>query len=88
MINEQNKVTDQVKRVAIGADHGAFETKESIKTYLQTIGYTIVDVGTDNSSMPQGEWVEIYNKGITRQLQIFVLLHIDHALCNIPYRQD
>jgi ribose 5-phosphate isomerase B len=50
MINEQNQIIDQVKRVAIGADHGAFDAKEALKTYLQTVGYKIVDVGTNNSS--------------------------------------
>lgn len=41
---------EQVKTIAIGADHGAFETKEMLKSYLQVIGYTIIDVGTDNNS--------------------------------------
>lgn len=38
--------TEIVKRVAIGCDHGAFESKEAIKAFLQTIGYTVVDCGT------------------------------------------
>ena len=37
---------DTVKRVAIGADHGGFEAKEALKTYLQTLGYAVTDVGT------------------------------------------
>jgi ribose 5-phosphate isomerase B len=41
--------TAQVKRVAIGADHGAYQAKEILKIYLQSIGYIVVDVGTDNS---------------------------------------
>lgn len=40
---------DQVKRVAIGADHGSYDSKEMLKTYLQTIGYLVIDVGTNNS---------------------------------------
>lgn len=40
---------DQVKRIAIGADHGSYDSKEMLKTYLQTIGYLVVDVGTNNS---------------------------------------
>lgn len=40
---------DQVKRVAIGADHGSYDSKVMLKTYLQTIGYLVVDVGTNNS---------------------------------------
>jgi ribose 5-phosphate isomerase B len=41
---------DQVRRVAIGADHGAFDAKELLKAYLQAAGYIIVDVGTNNST--------------------------------------
>jgi ribose 5-phosphate isomerase B len=41
-INEK----DTVKRVAIGADHGGFDAKEMLKTYLQNIGYQVTDVGT------------------------------------------
>lgn len=41
---------DNVKRIAIGADHGAFEAKETIKVYLQTVGYTVVDVGPHNTN--------------------------------------
>ena len=42
--------TDQVKRVAKGADHGSYDSKEMLKTYLQTIGYIVVDAGTNNST--------------------------------------
>ena len=35
-----------VRRVALGSDHGGFEAKEFLKKYLQTLGYTVVDVGT------------------------------------------
>jgi ribose 5-phosphate isomerase B len=41
---------DQVKRVAIGADHGSFDSKEMLKAYLETAGYKVVDVGTFNST--------------------------------------
>ncbi len=41
---------DQVKRIAIGADHGSFDAKETLKTYLQLVGYKIIDVGTTNST--------------------------------------
>ena len=41
--------TEQVKRIAIGADHGSYDSKEMLKIYLQNIGYKIIDVGTDNS---------------------------------------
>lgn len=42
---------DQVKRVAIGADHGSFDSKEMLKVYLETAGYKVVDVGTSNSTV-------------------------------------
>ena len=42
---EMNKA-DKVNRVAIGADHGGFVTKEILKQYLEVIGYKVVDVGT------------------------------------------
>ena len=42
---ELNK-TDKVGRVAIGADHGGYMTKEILKQYLEVIGYKVVDVGT------------------------------------------
>jgi ribose 5-phosphate isomerase B len=41
----------RVNGVAIGADHGSFEEKEMLKYYLQSAGYTVVDVGTDNSTV-------------------------------------
>lgn len=50
MTMEQNGVKDRVKRVALGADHGAFETKEALKNYLETLGYIVFDVGTDNGT--------------------------------------
>ena len=40
---------DQVKRVAIGADHASYDSKEMLKVYLQTVGYNVIDVGTNNS---------------------------------------
>jgi ribose 5-phosphate isomerase B len=43
---EEINITDQVKRVAIGADHSSYEAKEMLKLYLDTIGYKVTDVGT------------------------------------------
>ncbi|NTW32191.1 MAG: RpiB/LacA/LacB family sugar-phosphate isomerase [Bacteroidetes bacterium] len=43
-------ISDQVKRVAIGSDHASYDSKEMLKMYLQTIGYKVVDVGTNNST--------------------------------------
>ena len=36
---------DNVRSVAIGSDHGAYGQKETLKSYLQTVGYRVVDVG-------------------------------------------
>jgi ribose 5-phosphate isomerase B len=36
---------DNVRSVAIGSDHGAYGQKETLKAYLQTVGYRVVDVG-------------------------------------------
>ena len=44
---EDVNLRDNVRRVAIGADHGGYEVKEKIKSFLQTLGYHVTDVGTD-----------------------------------------
>ena len=36
---------DNVRRVALGGDHGAVGQKEMLKAYLQAAGYRVVDVG-------------------------------------------
>jgi len=36
--------------VAIGADHGGYELKEILKSYLGELGYQVVDCGTDSAS--------------------------------------
>ena len=38
--------SNQKQRIAIGADHAGFQTKESIKKYLGQAGYVVEDVGT------------------------------------------
>jgi len=43
--NEKNS-EDKVLRVALGSDHGGFETKEALKHFLENLGYRITDVGT------------------------------------------
>jgi ribose 5-phosphate isomerase B len=35
--------------VAIGADHGGFELKETLKNYLRDWGYQVLDLGTDSA---------------------------------------
>ena len=36
--------------VALGADHGGFELKEQVKTYLQELGYEVRDLGTHDTT--------------------------------------
>ena len=46
---------DNVKRVAIGCDHGAFDQKKTLIRYLETLGYVMKDVGcysTDKVDYP------------------------------------
>lgn len=42
----ETNAKDNVKRVALGSDHGGFASKEILKTYLELQGYTVLDVGT------------------------------------------
>src|SRR5216683_769217 len=35
--------------VAIGADHGGFELKQQLKSYLRDWGYQVLDLGTDSA---------------------------------------
>jgi ribose 5-phosphate isomerase B len=37
------------RRVAIGADHGGFSMKESLKASLETWGYQVLDCGTNST---------------------------------------
>ncbi len=48
-MSESTNIQDTVKRVAIGADHGSYDAKEMLKTYLTNIGYKVTDVGTKNN---------------------------------------
>jgi ribose 5-phosphate isomerase B len=45
---EELNLKDNVRRVAVGSDHGGYEMKEKLKVYLQTLGYHVADVGTDS----------------------------------------
>lgn len=42
----QTNTNDKVLRIAIGSDHGGYETKEKLKLFLQELGYRVTDVGT------------------------------------------
>jgi len=48
--NDSINTADQVKRIAIGSDHASYDSKEMLKTYLEALGYKIIDVGTHNST--------------------------------------
>jgi ribose 5-phosphate isomerase B len=37
---------DKVQRVALGSDHGGYESKSLLAAYLESLGYGVVDVGT------------------------------------------
>jgi ribose 5-phosphate isomerase B len=37
------------QRVAVGADHGGYPLKETLKAHLQTLGYEVVDCGTSST---------------------------------------
>lgn len=39
-------MSNAIRTIAIGADHGGFLLKEHLKTYLQNKGYSVEDVGT------------------------------------------
>lgn len=37
------------RRIALGADHGGFALKETLKPYLNELGYSPIDCGTDSA---------------------------------------
>lgn len=75
--NETINRSDQVSRIAIGADHGSYDAKEMLKRYLQSLGYTVIDVGTKNSTekvdYPDFA-VEVAKKVITDQCDRGIML--------------
>jgi ribose 5-phosphate isomerase B len=44
-LNDAGTRRDHVRSVAIGSDHGAVTQKDSLKRYLEMVGYRVVDVG-------------------------------------------
>jgi len=40
-----SNTTDKVLRVALGSDHGGFKAKQLLGSYLDSLGYRVVDVG-------------------------------------------
>lgn len=47
-ISKNEKSTAHRKVIAIGADHGGFDLKEILKPDLITLGYELIDVGTNS----------------------------------------
>ena len=45
---QARKSTVKVRSVAVGADHGGFETKEKLKSFLTDLGLNVRDFGTDS----------------------------------------
>ena len=43
-----NSAEKSARTVAIGADHGGFELKEQLKSYLREWGYQVLDLGTNS----------------------------------------
>jgi ribose 5-phosphate isomerase B len=37
------------QRIALGADHGGYPLKETLKAHLQSLGYEVVDCGTNST---------------------------------------
>jgi len=46
---DSNSQPVNVRFVAIGADHGGFALKESLKAYLEELDFTLIDCGTNSS---------------------------------------
>ena len=46
---KEPRETPEGKIVAIGADHGGFQLKETLKEYLSENGYSVIDCGTNSS---------------------------------------
>lgn len=38
-----------MKKIVLGADHGGFELKNQIAAHLSSLGYEVIDVGTNSS---------------------------------------
>jgi ribose 5-phosphate isomerase B len=49
-VGPQNPVPSGRRTIAIGADHGGYELKLALRTYLQDLGYEVTDCGTDSTA--------------------------------------
>jgi ribose 5-phosphate isomerase B len=41
-------MAEEIKSISIGSDHAGFRYKETIKAYLKSKGYMVIDFGTDS----------------------------------------
>ena len=59
----------QEKKILIASDHGVFELKKVLKTYLQKKGYTVVDCGTDSAqSVNYPDYAKLLVSGIKKNV--------------------
>lgn len=55
-------------KIAIGSDHGGFELKENIKTYLQSKDIDFVDFGThSNDSVDYPDYAKKVGEAVTKE---------------------
>jgi len=53
------------KSVAIGSDHGGFELKETLKTYLSELGFNVIDCGCpDKNSVDYPDYAYAVSKHV------------------------
>src|SRR6266481_5861799 len=53
--------------VAIGADHGGFELKQQLKSYLRDWGYQVLDLGTDSAEpVDYPDFAEAVGRAVAR----------------------
>jgi len=49
-VGPQSPIPSERRTIAIGADHGGYELKLELKSFLQDLGYEIADCGTDSTA--------------------------------------
>lgn len=58
----------QAKKILIASDHGGFNLKESLKSYLQKKGYEVMDYGTHSTeSVNYPDYAALLANGIKEQ---------------------
>ncbi len=59
----------QEKKILIASDHGGFELKKVLKTYLQTQGYEVVDYGTNSAdSVNYPDYAKLLAEGVKNKV--------------------